>query len=97
MLSPPRVTRVSPDGLTTEKWRFCLCFDTQIILDEYRVLRLPTKRHKVPVLVAEYSRLRERDSTLTESQVPWPEDVREEALQKLLTQFQVVRWSEARR
>lgn len=97
MLSPPRVTRVSPDGLTTEEWGFCLCFDTQIVLDEYRVLRLLSKRHKKPVTVAAYIRLRERDSTLTESDVPWPADVQAEALQKLIAQFKVVRWSEVRR
>lgn len=86
----------SEDGLGAEVWEFAL-IDTNLVLDEYRLQRKPSRRHRTFEILKFYTRIgstRMIDSKVLvpEADVPWPEFVRQEAMRKLVEQFKVVRW-----
>ncbi len=83
------VRRETPGTLDAQEWTFTL-IDNQIVLDRYMELSRPTKRHKEQG-TRWYERLDHRSNTLTLAEVPLPDDVAAEALQKVVSQFRVVR------
>ncbi len=82
------VRRPQKDELTEEVWWFTV-IDTKIILDAYVRNSRPTRRHKFTSTMA-YSRLGRCE--LAETAVPWPEDVRQEALDQYIAELKVGRW-----
>lgn len=85
------------DELTEEQFRFAL-FDSplSLILDSYALFTKETKRHKHKV-VKRYGRLDRKDFTfnqIEESQVPLTEEIKKEALDKLIGSLKVQVWSE---
>lgn len=84
------IEKTSEDGLDSEKWKFML-LDTDLVLDEYAKATRKTRRHGW-LQTGRYSRLNRRDSTLTEAQVPWTQELANEALQRLFGFFHVGRW-----
>ena len=73
------VVRNSTDGLTQEAWVF-LFIGTNLVLHEFVRHKRHTKRHKF-LEQGKYSRINPRDSSLKKEQVPWPQDVLDEALE----------------
>jgi hypothetical protein len=84
------IEKTSPDGLVVERWRFCL-IDKCLVLDAYTKTVRPSKRHKGAV-AHHYERLNERDSTISEEQVPWSQELADEALRALTSSIRVGRW-----
>lgn len=93
-----KITRTSKDSLTSQVWKFAVCFrseEIQVVVDEYHFLQRSSKRHKF--LLGEnstYLRLFSRDSTCMEKDVPLPTDVIEEARQNVVNWVKVGRWSD---
>ena len=80
--------------LTIEKWEFYQT-DNNIYLDRYVVLsRESTKKHNYTKVVRRYDRLMERDSTIKETDVPFTDEIRLEAIKQFVDTVRCVRWSE---
>jgi hypothetical protein len=73
------VVRNSADGLTQEAWVF-LFIGTNLVLHEFMRHKRQSKRHNFQ-LDKKYLRINARDSSLKKEQVPWPQDVLDEALE----------------
>lgn len=86
-----------PNPLRRYVWTFVYLEGFGLVLNHYtRETKDSTRRRKWTVAEG-YDRLSTgrpyHDYTaVKESEVPWPNDVREEALQKLMSQIKVVRW-----
>jgi hypothetical protein len=65
-----------------------------LVLDEYTYSERSTKRHRFkPIRLHDRLSARTFDTQrVTEAEVPWPEDVRKEALDQLVGQLRVARW-----
>ena len=87
----PTIEKISEDGLTVETWRFCV-IDTRIILDDYRKVVRQSRRHKNGTVTGHYNRLSARESTLTETNVPWSDEIAKEALNLFVQTLRVGRW-----
>lgn len=91
------ITIERPEGdLRKQVWKFSL-LDSNLVLDGYSILTRKTTRHRNWEVERIYSRTQSTRSyyppvIMAESDVPWPEDVRAEALTKLVEQIKVVRW-----
>lgn len=80
------------DDLTTEMFYFWLN-DLVLILDSYIVVKRKTKRHKGEIL-KKYDRLRGRESTLSETDVPFTEEIKQQAIEYVTSKLSVKLWSE---
>jgi hypothetical protein len=85
------VIRKSDDGFIVNRWTF-ITIDNDLVLDGYEKFKLPSRRHKIGKPIASYSRLFGSRSSIFEADVPWPDDVREEALAKHVSTIRVGRW-----
>ena len=83
-----QVRRESGD-LVSEEWHFCVVGE-QVVLDRYTYLERASKRHKYRA-VRWYERINARDSTVKLDEVPFPDDVTEEALAEVRSRFYVVK------
>lgn len=81
------------DELTIERWGF-YCTQDRIYLDSYCLLKKESKKDKKYRVIKSYDRLRERDSTLKESEVPFNEAIKTEAFNRFVSGVKVLRWSE---
>ena len=86
------------DELTTVEYRFTILdstFYSSIILflDGYYVWKKEAKRHK-PRLDSYYNRLNDRDSTIKESEVILTDEIKKEAMNKVIASMKVLKWSE---
>lgn len=81
------------DELTLEKWRFYI-LDKRIYLDAYYLLQKESKRHKNFRTLKGYERLSERNSTMREGEVPFTDEIKQEALNKFVSLLKVMKWSE---
>ena len=70
------------DELTLERWRFSF-IDRNIYLESYCVLQKESKRHRNYRVLKKYERLSKRDSNTEESDVPFTDDIKQEALNQL--------------
>jgi len=84
------IEKTSQDGLVLEWWRFSL-IDQCLVLDAYVKTVRKSKRHK-GIQEQAYVRLFARDSTISEEQVPWSQELAEEALRVLTSSIRVGRW-----
>lgn len=89
-----QVEREREDQLRREIWSFWY-YDNRhaIVLDGYRQEERPSKRHKYQV-ESMYSRLRSREAKIEEADVPLPEDVVKEAIDKFNSSLRVSKWDE---
>ena len=82
------------DELTIEKWEFYQT-DNNIYLDGYLLLKRDTTRKRYyERVVKRYDRLMERDSTIKESEVPFNDEIRAEAIKQFTDTIRCVKWSE---
>ena len=81
------------DDLTFEKWRFTFMYGT-IFLDGYSLLQKETKRHKNFRVMKQYDRIMSRDNTITESEVPFTDELKVEVLNQFVSTIKVLKWSE---
>ncbi|MEB3150553.1 MAG: hypothetical protein VKL60_16265 [Sphaerospermopsis sp.] len=82
------------DELTFEKWRFTFMDGSRIYLDGYSLLQKESKRHKTFKVLKYYDRLSSRDSTMLESEVPFTDELKQQALSQFVSKIKVLRWSE---
>lgn len=92
------IVRLTEDGLTQTSWRFSL-FDFTAVLSEYLVVTRPSKKakFKTDAPTIRYDRLYSRSNipaSLTEDQVPIPDDVKDEIRQRIINEIKVVSWAE---
>lgn len=86
------VKRTHEDGLTQEIWGFAV-FDFFVCLDAYSKLFRKTRRHKFEASNENrYSRLHDRDTKMTEADVPFPKDVQDEAREQVVSLVRVGLW-----
>lgn len=86
------IERLSKDKLTKWMWEFW--YDKKTLwLDYYAELQRPTRRHGFSES-QRYSRLNKRFSTINESDVVLPADLKGEAIKKLCEGITIKRWSE---
>jgi hypothetical protein len=82
------------DELTIEKWEFYQT-DNNIYLDGYVVLmRESTLKRNYTKVLKRYDRLMERDSTIKESEVPFTDEIRKEAIKQFTDTIRCIKWSE---
>ncbi len=79
--------------LEYERWSFYF-MDNKILLDTYCVFKKETKKHKSFKCVDFYNRLNERDSSIKESEVPFYDEIKKEALDLFVSKLSVRLWSE---
>lgn len=88
--------RISLDIDTGELTKITYDFyfmDGTLYLDSYREWEKPTKRSGYK-LKGNYDRLRERDSSIKESEVPLGDEIKAQAMKEFISKLSVKRWSE---
>ena len=58
------------------------------------MLKKESKRHKNFKFLKKYDRLMHRDNTIQESEVPFTEELKTEALNQFMSKIKVLKWSE---
>jgi hypothetical protein len=81
------------DELTKETWNFTLIRDT-LFLNGYELLKRESTRKLKYTAVQRYDRLQSRNSNIEESQVPFTDEIKKEALRTYFETIDVRRWSE---
>lgn len=81
------------DELTLERWRFSF-IDRNIYLESYYVLQKESKRYRNYRILKKYERLSKRDSNTEESEVPFTDELKAEALNQFVSTIKVLKWSE---
>lgn len=81
------------DELTLERWRFTFMYGT-IFLDGYCLLQKESKRHKNFRVLKQYDRIMGRNNTIIESEVPFTDELKAEALNQFVSTIKVLKWSE---
>ena len=81
------------DELTKETWDFTLIRDT-LFLNGYQLLKRENTRRRKYSAIKKYDRLQSRNSTIEESQVPFTDEIKKEALDRYFETIDVRRWSE---
>jgi hypothetical protein len=81
------------DELTKEIWDFTLIHDT-LFLNGYELLKKESTRKRKYTAVQRYDRLQRSNSNIEESQVPFTDEVKKEALRAYFETIDVRRWSE---
>ena len=81
------------DELTIERWRFSF-IDRNIYLESYYVLQKESKRHRNYRTLKKYERLSKRDSNIEEVDVPFTNELKQEALNQFVSKIKVLKWSE---
>lgn len=81
------------DDLTIERWAF-LFLDNNIVLNAYCLLKKESKKHRNFKVIKIYDSLSNRNSNIEESEVPFSEEIKQEALNKFVSKIKVIRRSE---
>ena len=81
------------DELNIEKWTFYVQ-ENKIYLDTYYRLTKETKKKRNYKTVCFYNRLRVKESSISESEVPFSEEFKKEVIEKFTSQLKVLKWSE---
>lgn len=81
------------DDLTFERWSFTFMYGT-IFLDGYCLLQKESKRHKNFRVIKQYDRIMGRNNTIVESEVPFTNELKAEALNQFVSTIKVLKWSE---
>jgi hypothetical protein len=81
------------DELTKETWDFTLIRDT-LFLNGYELLKRESRKKRKYTAVQRYDRIQRRNSNIEESQVPFTNEIKKEALRTYFETIDVRRWSE---
>lgn len=81
------------DELTKEYWDFLLIRET-LFLNGYALLKRESTRKRKHIAVKKYDRLDSRNSNIEESQVPFTNEIKKEALERYFETIDCRRWSE---
>jgi len=81
------------DELTKEQFRFWTNGNL-IILDSYYFLRRENKRKRNYEAVKRYERLTSRNRNISIEEVPFTEQIKQEALQEYIKTLKVMTWNE---
>ena len=81
------------DELTKETWDFTLIRET-LFLNGYQLLKRENTRKRKYSAIKKYDRLQRRNSTIEESEVPFTDEIKKEALQMYFETVDCRRWSE---
>ena len=81
------------NDLTIEVWRFNY-IDRHLYLDAYYLMTKESKRHKKYRYELRYERLSGRNSNIKESDVPFTDEIRKEALDEYCSKIKCLKWSE---
>lgn len=81
------------DELTKEWWDFTLIRET-LFLNGYQLLKRESTRKRKYIAVKKYDRLQGRNSNIEESEVPFTNEIKKEALERYFETIDVRRWSE---
>lgn len=79
--------------LEQQEWRFIL-IDCVLYLDFYTMWTRKTANHKYTSSDGIYSRINDRECRLKESDVPYTDELKAEAIAKLTQMITVKKWSE---
>jgi hypothetical protein len=80
----------------TEEWFEFYQTDNKLYLDRYYIMRRENERKRIYNLDRSklYNRLMERDSTLTEAQVPFTDEIKALAIKQYVDSIKCLKWSE---
>lgn len=83
------------DKLTIERYEFYLT-ENKLYLDKYFIKkREGTKKHNYNIDWSKYyNRVNQRDSTITEAQVPFTDDIKVLAIKQYVDSIKCIKWSE---
>ena len=81
------------DGLLKEVWNFTIINST-IFLNGYQLMEKESARHRKYKTLKNYDRLMKRESTITEDDVPFTDEIRQEALRTYFKTVKCLKWSE---
>jgi hypothetical protein len=79
--------------LTKEVWGFTV-IDRIIYLDSYHVMTRESTRARKYRSIKQYERIKSRDNTLTENEVPFTDELRQEVLNEYFKTLKCLKWSE---
>lgn len=81
------------DELTKEVWDFTLIRET-LFLNGYQLQKRESTRKRKYNAIKKYDRLQGRNSNIEESEVPFTDEIKKEALHKYFETIDCRRWSE---
>lgn len=85
-----------PDSLTQEKWEFT-DIDNTLYLNSYTLGTRESTRHRKYHVKLSYSRIMHRSANIDEKDVPFPDSIRNEALQQFVSKIKCLKWSERKK
>ena len=81
------------DELTEERFEFYQT-ENKLYLDKYFVSKRESTRKRNYHPIVRYDRLRERDNTITEDQVPFTDEIKAQAIKQYVDSIKCLKWSE---
>jgi hypothetical protein len=81
------------DDLTTEQFHFYQT-ENKLYLDKYYLMKRENTKQRSYKVIKRYDRLMERDSTLTEAQVPFTDEIKALAIKQYVDSIKCLKWSE---
>ena len=89
------IVEIRIDALTVETFEFYQT-ENKLYLDKYYVNKRENerKRNYLPDRTKYYDRLRDRDSTLKESEVPFTDEIKALAIKQYTDSIKCLKWSE---
>ena len=81
------------DELTEERFEFYQT-ENKLYLDKYFVSKRESTRKRNYRILVRYDRLRERDNTITEDQVPFTDEIKAQAIKQYVDSIKCLKWSE---
>jgi hypothetical protein len=81
------------DELTVERFEFYHT-ENKLYLDKYLLKKRENTRMRNYRLKLKYDRLNVRDSSLEESEVPFTEEIKAEAIKQFVDSIKCLKWSE---
>jgi hypothetical protein len=81
------------DELTIEEWIFSF-INGNIILNSYQLKQRQDKAQRKYRTIKNFNRFFGRDSNIEELNVPFPDDVKKEALEQFVSDIKVLKWGD---
>ena len=81
------------DELTIERFEFYQT-ENRLYLDKYFLMKRESTRKRNYNTVIRYDRLRSRDNTITEAQVPFTDEIKALAIKQFTDSIKCLKWSE---
>jgi hypothetical protein len=81
------------DELTIERFEFYQT-ENKLYLDKYFIMKRENTRKRNYNTVVRYDRLRERDNTITEAEVPFTDEIKTQAINQFTNSIKCLKWSE---